>query len=80
MGGVCVGGGGGLNPSYACVDLTFCTLGIFSTFFSSADFLNLFAPRGAFCNTFDLHFIKLPLSLRSLFCLFLSGRFTQVLL
>ena len=32
------------------------------------------APRGAFCNTFDL------LSLRSLFCLFLSGRFTQVLL
>ena len=25
-------------------------------------------------------FIKLPLSLRSLFCLFLSGRFTQVLL
>ena len=27
-----------------------------------------------------LTFIKLPLSLRSLFCLFLSGNFTQVLL
>ena len=35
---------------------------------------NTFDQRGAFCNTFAL------LSLRSLFCLFLSGCFRQVLL
>ena len=39
--------------------------------------------QGAFCNTFHLHFrpsISYHSSLRSLFCLFLSGRFKQVLL
>ena len=35
--------------------------------------------KGAFCNTFDLYYATY-LSLRSLFCLFLSGCFTQVLL
>ena len=34
------------------------------------------AAGGAFCNTFDLHLVTI-LSLRSLFCLFLSF-FTQV--
>ena len=36
---------------------------------------------GAFCNTFDLHLAAIIyVSLSSLYCLFLSGRFTQVLL
>ena len=33
--------------------------------------------KRAFCNTFDLHLVAI-LSLRSLFCLFLSGRLRQV--
>ena len=35
-------------------------------------------PFRAFCISFDLH--RLPFVIKSLFCLFLSGRFTQVLL
>ena len=38
------------------------------------------APRGAFCNTLIRPSLSYLLSLRFLFCIFLSGRFTQVLL